>query len=414
MNIGRHYALLATSVAFVIGSTGCSTNQVTSTPKTASTPQSAAAVNNFKFKTQVKIAPDASSPAKVGFIRAQYSRVESNSLTQYTLDKDFDTWDRIFQGFQLTGHTQNPRVRTFIQRYGTKPEHISLLAERSSTYLHLIVTELNRRSMPTELALLPFVESAFNPDIFSTAGAAGLWQFIPETGRRYGLVQAGYYDARLDPFAATGAALDYLQKLQRDFNGDWLLALAAYNCGEGRVQKEIEANLAQGLPTDFWSLSLPRETMEYVPRLLAFKQLLSQARHYDIQLPDVPNHARLAQLRIDKAIDLRTVARQAGLAENTLIRLNPYFRAGVSMPDYCNRIILPREYAQQLIPIIQRLPEATVPRSKRSTSAHRRSKTIIAHKKSFANKTLIAKKSSGRLQYSEQFKVYNVKPSRKT
>jgi membrane-bound lytic murein transglycosylase D len=412
MNIGRHYALLATSVAFVIGSTGCSTNQVKSTPKTSGNPQSAAVVSDLKSKTRVKIALAKSSPNKVGFIRAKYSSLEDSSLEKYTLDKDFDTWDRIFQGFQLAGHTQNPRVRTFIQRYGAKPEHISLLAERSSTYLHLIVTELDRRHMPTELALLPFVESAFNPDIFSTAGAAGLWQFIPETGRRYGLVQAGYYDARLDPFAATGAALDYLQKLQRDFNGDWLLALAAYNCGEGRVQKEIETNLAQGLPTDFWSLSLPRETMEYVPRLLAFKQLLSQAKHYDIQLPDVPNHARLAQLRIEKAVDLRKVALQAGLAENTLTSLNPYFRAGISMPDYSNRIILPREYAQQLIPIIQALPEAAVPRSKRGL--HRRNKTIIAHKKSFENKTLIAKKASDKLQYSALFKVYNVKPSRKS
>jgi membrane-bound lytic murein transglycosylase D len=323
-----------------------------------------------------------------------------------------DAAEKWKKGFQLVGHTQNPRVRNFIQSYAAKPEHISLLAERSSIYLHMIVTELNRRSMPTELALLPFVESAFNPDIFSSAGAAGLWQFIPETGRRYGLVQAGYYDARLDPFAATGAALDYLQKLQRDFKGDWLLALAAYNCGEGRVQKEIDANLARGLPTDFWSLSLPRETMDYVPRLLAFKQLLSQAKQYGIQLPEVPNHIRLAQLHIEKAVDLRAVALQAGLAENTLTRLNPYFRAGISMPDYCNRIILPREYAQQLIPIIQRLPEATVPRTKRSHN--RRSKIIIAHKKSFANKTLIAKKSTDKVQYSEQFKVYTVKPSRKT
>ena len=160
----------------------------------------------------------------------------------------------------------------------------------------------------------------------------------------------------MDPFAATGAALNYLEKLSGDFNGDWLLALAAYNCGEGRVQREIALNQSKGLPTDFWNLNLPKETREYVPRLLAFKELISHADRYGIALADTPNRARLAQVRINKAVDLRQAAVQAGLAEDHLVNLNPYFRTGVTTPEYSNRIILPREYAATLAKIIESLP----------------------------------------------------------
>jgi membrane-bound lytic murein transglycosylase D len=274
-------------------------------------------------------------------------------------DNDFDTWDRVFKGFKLNGQVHNPRVKHFIRYYGRNPEQVTMLSERASIFMHMIVNELDRRNMPSELALLPFVESAFDPDIFSRVGAAGLWQFIPETGNDYGLTQAKSYDARLDPFAATGAALDYLQKLHDDFHGDWLLALAAYNCGEGRVQREIDKNQARGLRTDFWSLSLPRETREYVPRLLAFRELIGNASRYGIQLPETPNTAQLAQLRIDKPFDLRQAAIQAGLNPSQLVNLNPCFRTGITTPQYSNRIILPREHAQRLAQVIETLPPAS-------------------------------------------------------
>lgn len=288
---------------------------------------------------------------------ASYSQPQDQKAS---IDADFDTWERVFHGFQFNGNdNRHPRVQQFVNYYGRNPAQLTMLSERASVFLHMIVYEIDRRGMPSEIALLPFVESAFDPDVFSHAGAAGLWQFIPDTGRRYGLQQAKHYDARMDPFAATGAALNYLQKLHGDFNGDWLLALAAYNCGENRVQKEIDRNRAKGLPTSFWHLSgLPKETREYVPRLLAFKELISNAPRYGISLADAPNRARLAQVRVDKPVDLRKVAVMAGLSPNHLANLNPCFRTGVTTPEYSNRIVLPRNNAKELAEIIESLPPA--------------------------------------------------------
>ncbi|MGB5600343.1 MAG: LysM peptidoglycan-binding domain-containing protein, partial [Thiothrix litoralis] len=149
-----------------------------------------------------------------------------------------------------------------------------------------------------------------------------------------------------------------LQKLNNDFNGDWLLSLAAYNCGENRVQREIDHNRAKGLPTTFWHLSLPKETREYVPRLLAFKELTSNAKQYGITLSNTPNRARLAQLLVNKPVDLRQAALQAGLEPDTLLDLNPCFRTGITTPQYSNRIVFPRQHANKLVQVIDALPPA--------------------------------------------------------
>ena len=263
------YAFIAVSAVAVFTGTGCSSNMGKPT-------QASHAVRKASVKP---------ADAGVSFQKASYN--SQLQAQKPSLDEDFDTWERVFRGFQLSNqYNHHPSVQRFVSQYGNNPAQLNLLSERASVFLHMIVHELDRRGMPSELALLPFVESAFDPDVFSHAGAAGLWQFIPDTGRRYGLQQAKYYDARMDPFAATGAALNYLQKLNNDFNGDWLLALAAYNCGENRVQREIDSNRAKGLPTTFWNLSLPKETREYVPRLLAFKELIGNAQRYGITLPE--------------------------------------------------------------------------------------------------------------------------------
>ncbi len=313
------------------------------------------------------------------------SEQEALENTQKPLvDEDFDTWDRVFQGFKLSNqYSKHPTVQRFVNYYGRNPAQLNLLSERASVFLHMIVDETERRGMPSELALLPFVESAFDADVFSHAGAAGLWQFIPDTGRRYGLQQAKYYDARMDPFAATGAALSYLQKLNADFNGDWLLALAAYNCGENRVQREIDRNRAKGLPTTFWHLSLPKETREYVPRLLAFKELIGNAPRYGITLPNTPNRARLAQLRVNKPVDLRQAAIQAGLEPETLLDLNPCFRRGITTPEYSNRIVTPRQNANTIAQVIEALPPANrqgVYASKSTTNYNKLATTRIKKK----------------------------------
>ncbi|HPY39107.1 MAG TPA: transglycosylase SLT domain-containing protein [Thiolinea sp.] len=285
--------------------------------------------------------------------RAVYIPAVSSSAS---VDPDFDTWSRVFHHFQLADYSNNPRVQQFIYSYAQNPQQLSILSDRASVFLHMIIEEVTRRGMPAEVALLPFVESGFDADVFSSAGAAGLWQFIPSTGRNYGLKQTGNYDARMDPFAATGAALNYLQKLNRQFNGDWLLAFAAYNCGETCVSRAVIQAQQAGLQPSFWNLSLPQETMNYVPRLLAFKELIGRAGAYGIRLPATPNSARLAQLRINKPVDLRLAAMQAGLPANRLLDLNPCFRTGVTTPEHSNRIILPREYADRLAQVIRVMP----------------------------------------------------------
>ena len=278
--------------------------------------------------------------------------------SDYSLDQDFDTWSRVFRHFQLADYSGNPRVQQFIRSYAQNPQSLSILSDRASLFLHMIIEEVTRRGMPAEVALLPFVESGFDADVFSSAGAAGLWQFIPSTGRNYGLKQTGNYDARMDPFAATGAALNYLQKLNRQFNGDWLLAFAAYNCGETCVSRAVIQAQQAGLQPTFWNLSLPQETMNYVPRLLAFKELIGRSNSYGIRLRATPNAARLAQMRINKPVDLRLAAMQAGLPASRLIELNPCFRTGITTPEHSNRIILPREYADRLAQVIRVMPAA--------------------------------------------------------
>ncbi len=269
-----------------------------------------------------------------------------------------NVWNRVYQGFQIRDYSNHPLVKRYTYEFSRSPARVQRLAERSSDYLYMVVNELNRRRMPTELALLPFVESAYRNSAYSHAGAAGMWQFIPATGRRYGLKQTRSFDARLDSHQATNAAFNYLQKLHREFKGDWLLALAAYNAGEYRVQREINKNRSRGRPTDYWHLDLPRETKQYVPRLLAYKAIFRNPRTFNIHLRGIPNTPALARIHVNKAVDLRKVSAFAGLPPERLLSLNSGYLHGITTPRFSNQIILPRRYAGHLNRIIQKLPPA--------------------------------------------------------
>ncbi len=285
-------------------------------------------------------------------------------------------WGRIFQGYRIRNYNYQPLVKKFIYRLANNPQKIQRITERSSDYLYLVITELNRRGMPTELAYLPFVESSYRNSAYSHAGAAGMWQFIPATGRRYGLMQTRSYDARLDPHQSTRAALSYLQKLHRQFRGDWLLALAAYNAGESRVERAIQINLERGLPIDYWHLDLPRETQQYVPRLLAYKEVLSRPSAYGLRLQGIPNAPALARIHVNKAVDLRKAAAYAGIPSKQLLALNSGYLHGITTPLFSNSIILPRRHAGILNRIIRDLPPAADvhrKRAYRSKSNRRRS-----------------------------------------
>jgi len=282
-----------------------------------------------------------------------------NTTKQYTANQHSpDVWQDIYRGFRFRNYSYQPRVRNQINRFARNPWQLQTMSQRATKHLPNIVAEVKRRGMPTEIALLPFVESAFKTSAYSHAKAAGLWQFIPSTGRRYGLKQSRSYDGRYDSFAATNAALSYLQDLNKRFHGDWLLSLAAYNCGEARVEREIARNRARGLPTDFWHLSLPRETRQYVPRLLAYKEIYSKPYAYGIKLPRTSTHTGLVQVRVNKRVDLRHVARRAGLPAYTLTSINRSYKKGVTTPQYSNSIALPREHAGKILRVLHASPVA--------------------------------------------------------
>jgi membrane-bound lytic murein transglycosylase D len=213
--------------------------------------------------------------------------------------------------------------------------------------MHYIVERLEERDMPLELALLPVIESAYNPMAYSRANASGLWQFIPSTGRYFNLRQTRFYDGRRDVTASTAAALDYLSKLHEMFNGDWLLALAAYNAGEGTVSRAMERNEKLGLPTDYWNLPLPQETRDYVPKLLALSELVQSPEAYGVNLNPIANRPYFDVVEVNQRVDLSRVAALAGIDEDEMFQLNPAFKKRVTM-EPTQHLLVPTAKAQLL------------------------------------------------------------------
>ena len=253
---------------------------------------------------------------------------------------DPDLWQRIRLGFALDP-LDSPLVREQEDWYSSRPDYIKRFVGRGSLYLHYIVEQVEKRHMPTEIALLPVVESAFTPRANSRAKAVGLWQFIPSTGRLFGLKQDWWRDNRRDVVAATDAALNYLQKLH-DMFGTWELALAAYNCGEGCVQRAIAYNQRRGLPTDYESLRLPPETRNYVPKLMAVKNIVLSPAAYGIELESVPDEPYFTTVDAPSRMDVKVAAKLADMSEEEFLALNPAFNKPVAMGG---RIVLPIDKA---------------------------------------------------------------------
>lgn len=251
-----------------------------------------------------------------------------------------DLFERVRNGYALTD-VDHPSVEAELRWFVRHPDYLDRTFKRGERYLHHIVGEIEARGMPMELALLPIVESAFNPVAYSRARASGLWQFIPETGRRYGLKQNWYYDGRRDVIASTNAALDYLQALADEFSGDWLLAVAAYNCGEGRVAREVRKNLAAGKPTDYFSLKLPRETRAYVPKLLAMRRIVGDPTSHGLAFAPIPNSPYFAKVDVGGQLDLHVAAELADLPKEEMLALNPAFNHWVTDPDGPHQILVP-------------------------------------------------------------------------
>src|SRR6202158_6091821 len=216
-----------------------------------------------------------------------------------------DLFDRMRAGFKLEDGADQLAVDQQLRWYASNPDYLQRAFGRADLYLYQIITELERRGMPLELALLPVVESAFEPYAYSRARASGLWQFIPGTGSRFGLKQDWWYDGRRDIVESTRAALDYLQYLHDEFNGDWLLAIAAYNCGEALVERAVSMNRAAGRPVDFWDVWLPGETRAYVPKLLAMKRLVRDPETYGLEFSPIPNSAYFSRVATHGQINLK-------------------------------------------------------------------------------------------------------------
>ena len=255
-------------------------------------------------------------------------------------DQYNNLWARLFSLYALPD-IDNPRIEYELQRYIKNPGYLEKIQERAEPYLYAIVEEIDAKNMPGELALLPVVESAFKPHAYSRSKAAGLWQFIPATGRFFGLKQNWWYDARRDIYSSTRVATNYLKELHDLFDDDWLLALASYNAGKGTVGKSIARNKRHNKPTDYWSLSLSRETMAYVPRLLAIAKIFANAEKYNITLRPIANKRVFELVDIKGQIDLAKAAKMADMSIQEIRKFNPGFHRWSTDPDGPHRLLIP-------------------------------------------------------------------------
>ena len=273
--------------------------------------------------------------------------VEARLAQEAVIAPEDTVWETIRQGFGLADLPEAV-VNRELKRYTKHLQYTQRMAFRSRMYLYYIVSETQRRGMPTEIALLPFVESAFQPEALSKSKAAGLWQFIPSTGDIFDLRQSSWRDDRLDVLESTRAALDYLQNLYQQF-GDWHLALAAYNWGEGSIRRVISINERRGRPTDFMSLQLPAETKRYVPKLLAIKALIKDPQKFNLKLPEIANEPYFVRITKSRDLDLETAAQLAETDLEEFKLLNPSFNRPVIVAAHQRPILIPAEKADVFV-----------------------------------------------------------------
>ncbi|WP_201543083.1 LysM peptidoglycan-binding domain-containing protein [Psychrobacter immobilis] len=267
--------------------------------------------------------------------------VEGNKLA---IQQYGDLWNRLRAGYRMNGGqpVYNQRIEAQKGWFTSRQDYLNRLTARASRYIYHTVREAERRNIPTELALLPVIESSYDPSGTSSAAAAGLWQFIPSTGRIYGLNQSSTYDGRRDVIESTRAAYDFLTALHNQF-GSWELALAAYNAGPGRVQKAIDANAAAGLPTDYWSLRLPTETMNYVPRFLAVAEIVAKPEQYGVYLPAIANRQHFRSVPVNYGVSLAEVSQTTGVSYDELERLNTALTSARIDASGPQRVIIPND-----------------------------------------------------------------------
>ena len=333
----RFASLLALSMGiFLAGCVGVVDPRKVAADKTNDRASSAASTASAPLPSNLPKAVHAGPLSPIG-------EASASSRPIATLSAPVDIWDRIRRGYAMPD-LDGELVREKEQWYASRPDYIQRMTDRSNRYLFHIVEEIERRGMPSELALLPFIESAFNPQAMSSARASGMWQFMPATGESFDLKQNVFRDDRRDVLASTNAALDYLEQLHTRF-GDWHLALAAYNWGQGNVNRAIKRNQQAGLPTDYNSLDMPAETRQYVPKLQAVKNIVASPDAFKTRLPDIGNHPFFDTISISKDIDVALVIRLADIKEADFRALNPSLKQPVVMAAGTPQILLPWDNA---------------------------------------------------------------------
>jgi peptidoglycan lytic transglycosylase D len=305
--------------------------------------------------------PETTAPADAGLDKSATPSLTMPREWQHHNGEDYDDlFDRLRAGFAL-GEVQEPAIDQQLAWFEHNPDYLERVFQRGQRYLYHVVTEVEARGMPLEFALLPVVESAYEPFAYSGSRAAGMWQFIPDTGRRFGLKQNWWYDGRRDVIESTRAALDYMQALHDQFDGDWLLAIAAYNVGENSVQRELDYNRAHGKPADFWHLKLPAETRAYVPKLLALKRLMAEPERYGLEFAAIPNEPYFAVIDTNSQIDLKIAAQLANAGYDELVALNPGYNRWATDPEGPHRMLVPIDNADGFEAALQTLaPEDRV------------------------------------------------------
>lgn len=268
-----------------------------------------------------------------------------------------DLWVRIRNGFKLNLNVDKPRLSSQLRWFTSHPGYLDRVSKRGERYLYYIVDQLQKAGIPTELALLPIVESGFDPFGYSHGQASGPWQFIPSTGKMYGLDQTWWFDGRRDIIDSTQAAISYLTRLNKMFDGNWLLALASYNSGEGTVLNAIRKNRREGKPTDFWSLDLPRETRAYVPKLLALAKIIKDPAKYHYKTHFIPNKPYFESVNIGGQLDLAQAAKMADISIDEVYLLNPAFNQWATAPNGPHRLLIPVKKAALFRANLAKIPK---------------------------------------------------------
>ena len=340
----RASTLVLTSVALAVLS-GCATTGDTEQVDIATGPLMASSASTTQANQKERLSSQPARPAVAPSTTLKsISPMDETTHSVASLEAPIELWDRIRRGYAMPD-LEGDLVTDREQWYSSRPDYIQRMTERSSKYLFHIVEELERRNMPTELALLPFIESAFNPQAVSSAKAAGMWQFMPATGTYFDLKQNIFQDDRRDVLASTRAALDYLQQLNTLF-GDWHLALAAYNWGQGNVGKAIARNKKAGLGTSYTDLTMPAETRLYVPKLQAVKNIVGHPEAFKTELPLIENHPYFQEVTISRDIDVALAAKLADVKLEDFKALNPAAHRPVILAAGTPQILLPWDSAK--------------------------------------------------------------------